>query len=461
MDQRRIRKMGGVDLIAKYNLAVPRYTSYPTVPYWDKTPTQDEWKELIKTAFSASNSENGISIYIHLPYCESLCTYCACNTRITINHAVEKPYIESLLSEWQLYLNVFTEKPKIKEIHLGGGTPTFFSPENLHLLLSKIIGDSNIAGDAEFSFEAHPNNTTLEHLTCLYDLGFRRVSFGIQDFDEKVQDAINRLQSFEQVERAVNQARSAGFTSINFDLVYGLPFQTLTSVTDTINQSIILKPERIAFYSYAHVPWLKPGQRKYSYKDLPADSEKRELYEKGLALFKQEGYLDVGMDHFALKTDSLYIALKNKKLHRNFMGYTHNYTRLMVSLGASSISDTWNGFAQNLKTVEQYREAVAKNEFPIFKGHILTEEDLIIRKHILNIMCQGETSWKKPSEQCEVFYEGLERLEELAKDSLVIVEDEHLRVTNEGRPFLRNICMCFDARYWQKAPTSKIFSSSI
>lgn len=453
--------MGGVDLIAKYNLAVPRYTSYPTVPYWDKTPSQEEWKDLVKNAFSASNSENGISIYIHLPYCESLCTYCACNTRITINHAVEKPYIESLLQEWQLYLNVFDEKPKLKEIHLGGGTPTFFSPENLHVLLSKILSDSDIATDAEFSFEAHPNNTTIEHLTCLYDLGFRRVSFGIQDFDEKVQDAINRLQSFEQVERAVNQARSVGFTSINFDLVYGLPFQTITSVTDTIHQSILLKPERIAFYSYAHVPWLKPGQRKYSDKDLPADNEKRALYEKGLALFKQEGYLDVGMDHFALKTDSLYIALKNRKLHRNFMGYTHNYTRLMVSLGASSISDTWNGFAQNHKTVEQYREAVAKNEFPIFKGHILTEEDLLLRKHILNIMCQGETSWKNKSEQSEALYVGLERLEELAKDGLVSIQDEQLMVTKEGRPFLRNICMCFDARYWQKAPSSKIFSSSI
>jgi oxygen-independent coproporphyrinogen III oxidase len=461
MDQRRIRKMGGIDLIAKYNLAVPRYTSYPTVPYWDKTPTQEEWKDLVKNAFTASNTENGISIYIHLPYCESLCTYCACNTRITINHAVEKPYIESLLKEWQLYLNVFEQKPKIKEIHLGGGTPTFFSPENLHHLLSKILNDSDIAADTEFSFEAHPNNTTVKHLQCLYDLGFRRVSFGIQDFDEKVQDAINRLQSFEQVETVVNQARAVGYTSINFDLVYGLPFQTLKSVTDTIQQSIKLKPERIAFYSYAHVPWLKPGQRKYSDKDLPADSEKRALYEKGLELFKQDGYVDVGMDHFALSKDSLYTALKNKTLHRNFMGYTHNYTQLMVSLGASSISDTWNGFAQNLKTVEQYREAIDKNEFPIFKGHVLSPEDLIIRKHILNIMCQGETSWKNTTEQCEVLYHGIERLEELEKDGLVIVNDHSLKVTSEGRTFLRNTCMCFDARYWQKTPASKIFSSSI
>lgn len=450
-----------MNLIKKYNIAVPRYTSYPTVPYWDKTPTQDEWKQHVASTFKASNSKNGISLYIHLPYCESLCTYCACNTRITINHQVEKPYIESLLKEWRMYLNVFGEKPKIKEIHLGGGTPTFFSSENLQLLLQSILDTSEKTADAEFSFEAHPNNTTAQHLKTLYDLGFKRVSFGIQDFDEKVQIAINRLQSIEQVKKVVEEARAIGYTSINFDLVYGLPFQTLKSVTDTIHLVNELRPDRIAFYSYAHVPWLKPGQRKFTEKDLPEDEEKRQLYEKGLELFKENGYTDIGMDHFALPADTLYEAMNNKTLHRNFMGYTHNYTQLMVSLGASSISDTWDAFAQNYKTVEQYREAVDKNEFPIFKGHILSTEDLILRKHILNIMCKGFTSWEKPEQQCDALYAGLERLEELEKDGLVKVNGTQLEVSESGRTFLRNICMCFDAHYWAKSPTSKIFSSSI
>lgn len=450
-----------MNLISKYNVAAPRYTSYPTVPYWQKTPNQQEWRELVHDCFARSNDLNGISLYIHLPYCESLCTYCACNTRITINHKVEEPYINALIKEWQLYLNAFKRKPRIKEIHLGGGTPTFFSAANLKHLLSSIYQTAAVCPDAEFSFEAHPNNTTLEHLQTLHDLGFRRVSFGIQDFDPVVQEAINRPQTFRQVEEVVEQARAVGYSSINFDLVYGLPFQTLTSVRDTIEKVNSLQPERIAFYSYAHVPWLKPGQRKFTEKDLPADQEKRGLYEKGLEMFMRYGYKAIGMDHFALPQDSLYKAQQTKTLHRNFMGYTHNYTKLLVGLGASSISDTWNGFAQNIKTVEEYLKAVDRNEFPIFKGHQLTREDLVLRKHILNIMCNGQTSWCNEVMQCEGLYAGLERLKELEKDGLVEIYLSKLIVTETGKSFLRNICMCLDARYWEKTPTAAIFSSAV
>ncbi|MCC6372948.1 MAG: oxygen-independent coproporphyrinogen III oxidase [Bacteroidia bacterium] len=450
-----------MNLISKYNVAAPRYTSYPTVPYWQQAPTQQQWNQLVKECFELSNHTNGISLYIHLPYCESLCTYCACNTRITVNHKVEEPYINSLLKEWQLYLSAFNEKPRLKEIHLGGGTPTFFSAANLTKLLEGIYKTAEICEDAEFSFEAHPNNTTEEHLKALYDLGFRRVSFGIQDFDPKVQDVINRLQSFEQVFKVVEQSRKIGYTSINFDLVYGLPFQTLNSVRDTIEKVNELKPDRIAFYSYAHVPWLKPGQRKFTEKDLPEDVEKRKLYELGLELFQQNNYKAIGMDHFALANDSLFEALQQKSLHRNFMGYTHNYTQLLIGLGASSISDTWNGFAQNLKTVEEYQAAVEKNEFPIFKGHVLSSEDLILRKHILNIMCQGKTTWNKENEQCEALYKGLEKMKALEADGLVNILPHEITVTEIGQSFLRNICMCLDARYWEKTPQASLFSSAV
>ena len=449
-----------MDLVTKYNKAVPRYTSYPTVPYWDNNLTEEKWIDHIQKAFIKYNAD-GISLYIHLPYCESLCTYCACNTRITVNHKVELPYIESVLKEWQLYLNQFQGKPLIKEIHLGGGTPTFFSPENLTYLLSTILNSVEISKEYDFSFEGHPGNTTKEHLQALYDLGFKRVSFGIQDFDEKVQDTINRYQTFEEVKQVLDDARQIGYTSINFDLVYGLPYQTVESINDTITKIISLKPERIAFYSYAHVPWLKPGQRKYSEKDLPADSYKRSLYETGKDLFLSANYDDIGMDHFALPDDTLFDAAKKGTLHRNFMGYTTNTTKLLVALGCSSISDSWDAFAQNIKTVEEYQKVVNEGHFPIFKGHVLTEEDLIIRQHILNMMCKNETSWLDDAQKFSSLPEALGQLKDLEKDGLATVINKKLIVTETGKAFLRNICLCFDTRYWAKKPEAAIFSSSV
>ena len=449
-----------MDLVTKYNIAAPRYTSYPTVPYWANNLNEEKWIEHIQKAFIKYNAD-GISLYIHLPYCESLCTYCACNTRITVNHKVELPYIESVLKEWQLYLNQFQGKPLIKEIHLGGGTPTFFSPENLSYLLSTILNTVEISKDYDFSFEGHPGNTTKEHLQALYNLGFKRVSFGIQDFDEKVQDTINRYQTFEEVKQVLDDARQIGYTSINFDLVYGLPYQTVESINDTITKIISLKPERIAFYSYAHVPWLKPGQRKYSEKDLPADSYKRSLYETGKDLFLAANYSDIGMDHFALPDDGLFDAAKKGTLHRNFMGYTTNTTKLLVALGCSSISDSWDAFAQNIKTVEEYQKAVSEGHFPIFKGHVLSDEDLTIRQHILNMMCKNETSWAKDEQKFNSLPEALERLKEIEKDGLAVVNNNTLTVTETGKAFLRNICLCFDTRYWAKKPESAIFSSSV
>jgi len=449
-----------MSLLSKYNIAAPRYTSYPTVPYWDEKPSLDHWKESVKDAFLHSNNADGISLYIHLPYCESLCTYCACNTRITVNHKVEEPYIDALLKEWNLYLEVFGDTPRIKEIHLGGGTPTFFSPQHLRQLIEGILSNSAVCSDAEFSFEAHPGNTTRLHMQTLFDLGFKRVSFGIQDFDPVVQDLINRYQTFEEVKKVVEEAREIGYTSINFDLVYGLPGQKIQSIADTIDLVNKLRPERIAFYSYAHVPWIKPGQRKFTEKDLPLDEEKRALYDLGKEKFLENGYLEIGMDHFSLPADPLSKALLNGTLHRNFMGYTHNFTRLLVGLGASSISDSWNCFAQNLKTVEDYLGAVNKGILPVFKGHVLTDEDLVLRKHILNLMCRFETDWNNDAEQTAWLDEVSERLKEPEAEGLVEVERQHVRITETGRAYLRNICLCFDARYWRKKPVETIFSST-
>jgi oxygen-independent coproporphyrinogen-3 oxidase len=446
----------------KYNVPAPRYTSYPTVPYWDNESfSVDRWKLSVKCSFDESNATNGISLYIHLPYCESLCTYCGCNTRITKNHAIEIPYIQAVLREWGLYLDILKTRPLIKEIHLGGGTPTFFSAENLQILLKGLIDGADIHPDAEFSFEAHPANTTAAHLQALYHLGFRRLSLGIQDFDPKVQFAINRIQSFEQVQQATKQARAIGYTSINFDLIYGLPLQTPQGLAQTISLVAELMPERIAFYSYAHVPWVKPGQRHFTEDDLPNTHEKQKLYEIGRSLLKTHGYQEIGMDHFALPGDTLFRAEITGKLHRNFMGYTHQYTQLMIGLGVSSISDSWYAFGQNAKTVEEYLALVKHDILPVFKGHILTEEDLVIRRHILNIMCKGETHWDNNGDLFEQLFVAIERLQAFADDGLIELTARSLKVTPQGKRFLRNICMALDARLWRNKPTTQLFSMAV
>lgn len=446
-------------LINKYHVAAPRYTSYPTVPYWDAAaPNINEWKKSVKFSFDQSNASNGISLYVHLPFCESLCTYCGCNTRITKNHQVEDPYIQAILKEWNLYREIFGEKPLIREIHLGGGTPTFFDAANLNVLINGLMDGSELHPDAEFSFEAHPNNTSEAHLITLYNLGFRRLSLGIQDFDPKVQKIINRLQSFEQVEKITELAREIGYTSINFDLIYGLPLQTVVGLEDTILQVEKLMPDRIAFYSYAHVPWIKPGQRSFTEGDLPSVTEKQKLYELGRQMFISMGFEEIGMDHFALTTDSLFKAEKSGKLHRNFMGYTHQYTQLMIGLGVSSISDTWFAFAQNVKKVEDYYDLINKGQFPILKGHHLTEEDLIIRRHILNLMCKGRTVWDTSLVINDALIAGLERAKLLEQDGLVEILENRLAVTHLGKRFLRNICMSLDARLWSEQPETQLFS---
>lgn len=450
-------------LVQKYNIPGPRYTSYPTVPYWNRDSfSEKSWKTTVQKSFQESNNTEGISLYIHLPFCESMCTFCGCHKRITKRHDVESPYIKTVLKEWSLYRNLFNQKPRIKELHLGGGTPTFFSPENLSLLIAGIFKFADRDERCELSFEGHPNNTTAAHLQVLYNLGFRRVSFGVQDYNASVQEAIHRIQPFEKVKEVTEIAREIGYTSVGHDIIFGLPFQTAAHVAETISKTTLLMPDRLAFYSYAHVPWLKGnGQRGYKDGDLPSAQEKREQYELGKKLLSQVGYHEIGMDHFALPQDSLYKAMLENTIHRNFMGYTVSKTKLMIGLGASSISDSWYSFAQNVKSLEEYNHLVENDIIPIFRGHILTDEDQIIRRHILNLMCRLETSLQKQNEQFEELPVVLARLEDLAIDGLVIIGENHIAVTEKGRPFIRNICMAFDVLLHRKAPETKLFSMTI
>ena len=456
-------------LINKYNIPGPRYTSYPTVPYWNEADfTAEQWQKTVVKSFNESNAEEGISIYIHLPFCENLCTFCACHKRITKQHSVETPYLESVLKEWNLYLELFNQQPttdnhqpKLKELHLGGGTPTFFSPENLRILLEGIFKTVEIAENPEFSFEGHPNNTTKEHLQTLYDLGFRRCSFGVQDYDLKVQKAINRIQPFENVEKVTNWAREIGYKSVSHDLVFGLPHQSWDAMEFTIRKTLELKPDRLAFYSYAHVPWIKGVvQRGFDENDLPSGEEKRKLYENGKKLLQDLGYIEVGMDHFSFEHDDLYQSLVQKKLHRNFMGYTSSNTQLMVGLGMSAISDSWYGFAQNEKSVEEYQKRVEEGVIPVFRGHILDEEDLKIRRHILNLMCQLETKFTTENTFAEL-PEALAKLQEMQEDGLVEISENEVKITEKGRVFTRNVAMAFDLRMMRKQPETRLFSMTV
>ncbi|MFC2692809.1 oxygen-independent coproporphyrinogen III oxidase [Capnocytophaga gingivalis] len=450
-------------LFQKYNVPGPRYTSYPTVPYWeDSSYSYEKWLDSVQTSFTESNSTQGISLYIHLPFCESLCTFCGCHKHITKRHEMEDPYIQNVLKEWRLYLSILPSRPRIKEIHLGGGTPTFFSPENLQYLIDQIFEEADRAEGFQFSFEGHPNNTTREHLQRLYDLGFTRVSYGVQDYSPEVQKAIHRIQPFANVERVTLQAREIGYSSISHDLVFGLPFQKEEDMRYTIDCTNRLRPDRISFYSYAHVPWVKgTGQRGFDENDLPTPDQKRHLYEIGKQQLLDNGYIEIGMDHFALPSDEMYESFVRGTLHRNFMGYTASKTQLMIGLGISAISDSWYGFAQNVKTIKEYEEVLSQDRIPVYRGHILSEEDLILRRHILNLMCQFHTSWEAPQLQFAEAEEVKMRLSEMEKDGLIHLHPQGIEVTDVGKPFVRNICMAFDLRLQRNVPTTRIFSMTI
>ena len=450
-------------LIQKYNVPGPRYTSYPTVPYWENENfSLESWKVNCKKTFDLTNTKEGISIYIHLPFCESLCTFCGCHKRITKRHEVELPYIDLLIKEWNLYLDLFKSKPIIKEIHLGGGTPTFFSPENLQKLITHIFDRAVIHQNCEMSFEAHPNNTTKNHLQTLYNLGFRRLSLGVQDYDPVVQKVINRNQTFHSVAKVTIWAKEIGYTSISHDIIYGLPFQTLDSIKDTIEKTKSLNPDRLAFYSYAHVPWIKGnGQRGFKDEDVPKDDFKRELYELGKQMLLKNDFIEIGMDHFSTSEDTLYQSFINNDLNRNFMGYTSSKTDVLIGLGVSSISDSWNAFAQNSKDFKEYEELINQGEIPVVKGHLLNKEDLIFRKVILDLMCKFKTDLNLIPIHYLNDYTILEHLNEFVSDHLIEIKNNQVQILEAGKPFIRNICMVFDLRLKRNKPDTQLFSMTI
>jgi len=446
----------------KYTQAGPRYTSYPAVPHWrtEEFSTLGYQNRILQTW-----GESGeIALYIHLPYCESLCTFCACHKRITKNHSVEERYIDAVLKEWTQYLDLLGAPPLIREFHLGGGTPSFFHPEQLDRLLTGILSTAISAseGSEEYGWEGHPMNTTPEHLEVFYRHGFRRVSFGVQDYDPVVQKAIHRHQPFDQVKWVTEQARAIGYTSISHDLVYGLPFQTPESVLRTIQKTLSLRPDRLSFYAYAHVPWIKgTGQRGFEESDLPKGKQKRNLYDLGKSTFLMAGYEEIGMDHFGLAGDPLLLAAQEGYLHRNFMGYTTSQAPFLIGLGASAIGECQGGFVQNEKDIDAYLQKVESGIFPWIKGHLHTPKEKQVRRLILSLMCTQKGNWKDIDWNLEEIAKIESKLCEMAEDSLLIEDQGVIIITKEGEPFLRNVCMALDPYLMESPTVNTRFSSTV
>ena len=445
------------DLFAKYDVPAPRYTSYPTVPFWTESPTTDQWLDHLNRAFT--NEAATWSLYFHLPFCESLCTFCACNTVITRDHGREDGYVNLLSTEWQLYLDrvpALAERPLLG-VHLGGGTPTFFAKENLERILKPILAKTKIDRDRfEASIEVHPGHTTRAQLEMLYQLGFTRISLGVQDFDPEVQRLVNRHQPYEVTKSVTDIARELGYNSVNYDLIYGLPRQNPERFHETVEKTIDLRPDRIALYSFARVPWIKPAQRSYKDEDLPVAGEKRALYELAREMLAAAGYVEIGMDHFALPHDGMAQAQRKGTLHRNFQGYTETRTTVLLGLGVSAISETPTCFHQNEKAFPVYERRVSNGEIATLRGHLLTPEDQQLREQILQFMTKFRV--QLADNQAE---DARNFLQPMIDDGLVELSRDTLELTEKGTPFLRNACMFFDRRLRSQEQRPQVFSQAL
>jgi oxygen-independent coproporphyrinogen III oxidase len=427
-------------LLAKYDVAVPRYTSYPAVPHWRDVPEPATWFGALDAAIAAESSS--LAVYVHLPFCETLCTFCGCNTVITRNHDRSGPYVDLVLAELDIYLQHVArlQQRPVSQLHLGGGTPTFLPAEALtHLLRGLADRLPSRAPGYEGSVEVDPRVTTGAHLDAMRGHGLTRISLGVQDFDAEVLRLVNRPQPFELTARLCEMARAAGYQSINFDLIYGLPGQTPDKMLRLAEQVIGLRPDRLAVYSFARVPWIKPAQRKFKDEDVPAAEAKRALYEVLRAQLLQAGYEEIGMDHFALPHDSLAQAARDGGLHRNFMGYTDRRTTALLGLGVSAISETPACYHQNEKVITVYERRVAGGEVPTLRGHLLSDDDRHRADRIRSLMTNGRVAFA-PGD-----LDGAESaLAELTADGIVEIAGGELVLTAASKPFLRNVASLFD-----------------
>lgn len=430
-------------LIEKYNKNIPRYTSYPPVPFWSQCPEEEEWISHVKKYY---DERMGLDLYIHVPFCEKLCYYCGCNRTITKNHKVEEEYVELVKRQWANYLKKLGFIPKIHSIHLGGGTPTFLSAKHLDELLTTLIAFKS--HDFYGSIEIDPRTVKEEHLDVFKKHQVKRISLGIQDFDLNVQQSINRIQSFELVEHVVSEIRKRNFESINFDVIYGLPNQNEKTITNTFKSIEKLSPDLIAYYSYAHLPDKIKNQKLIKEEELPTGEEKKSLYSLGKEILNRLGYQDIGMDHFSKKDNYLYEAKISGKLHRNFMGYTDKKSNILIGLGPTAISDSSESFVQNTKNYVDYKLMIENDLLGITSGHHLNHDEKEAQKIILNVMCNEEG--RIDLRNLPYAEEVQKELKEMQIDGLLEFDGYSLKVSNHGKPYLRNIAAIFDYHLREK-----------
>jgi len=452
------------DTIQKFDVSGPRYTSYPTADRFVEAFTEEDYKRTLEQR-RVGGMALPLSIYVHIPFCESLCFYCACNKIITKHHERSAEYLTYLSKEIDLHVEHIGAGQTISQLHLGGGSPTFFSDDELTELMEMIKRSFVLAPGGEYSIEVDPRTVDEKRLAHLAALGFNRLSFGVQDFDPEVQKAVHRIQPEEQVFSLVDAARQLKFDSVNVDLIYGLPKQTPESFKRTLDSVVALKPERIALYAYAHLPERFKPQRRIDSYELPAASDKIDMLSNALATFTEAGYVYIGMDHFALPTDALAIAKRQGRLHRNFQGYSTQPDCDLIGLGVSSIGRIGATYSQNAKTLEEYYDFLNQGRFPIVRGLALTRDDLVRRAVIMAIMCQGSLQYESIELAYMIDFKSyfaaeLEALKELEKTGMVVLEDTGIQVTDFGWFFVRAVAMLFD-RYLQTDRNRARFSKII
>ena len=458
---KRGNKMFNIDLemIKKYDRPGPRYTSYPTAPQFNNSFTPENFRDEI-TRTNGNGSAPDLSLYYHLPFCDTLCYFCGCNMIITRNRDRIKEYLKYLKKEIDLQRSLISGDRKAVQLHWGGGTPTHLNPDEITELVSYINSKFTFDSDAEKGCEIDPRELTRAHLEALHNGGFNRISMGVQDFNDKVQKAVNRIQPEEMTIQVVDWVKEIGFNSINLDLMYGLPFQSIDTFARTVEETIKISPDRIAVFNYAHVPWMKKHMELINAEDLPKPEEKLEILKMTIEKLTGAGYVFIGMDHFAKPTDEMAIALREKKLYRNFQGYsTHSGTDL-YGFGITSISQLGSVYAQNVKKEKEYFEMLDSGRIPVEKGYHLSDDDHLRRFVITKIMCDFELDFQVVDNKFNIKFEdyfayGINALKEMVNDGLVDITARKLTVTDMGRLLIRNVAMCFDGYIERKEDTGK------
>jgi len=440
----------------KYSKPGPRYTSYPTAPEFNEKFTQED---LIKLYKSQDNNRN-LSLYIHLPFCRSACYFCGCNVTFTSKEDKKVKYLEYLKKELNILKQHLNTSRIVSQMHFGGGTPTYFSPEQLNSVITMLKQTfPNFSDDAEISCEVDPRFFTQGHMDVLKKGGCNRLSFGVQDLNENVQKTIHRIQPYETTQNVINIARKANIHSINIDLIYGLPHQNKQTFHETIEKIIKLNPDRLAVFNYAHVPWLMKTMRKFDETTFAPPSQKLEILKDTINFFTSNGYKMVGMDHFAKPQDELFKAIKKGQLHRNFQGYTTKSGTDLIGIGVTSIGNGVDYYAQNFKKIEEWENALEKGNLPVFKGYKLNNDDILRQFVIMELMSNFSLNIKRVEERFNInfykyFKEDLNALKEFIEANLVLIQNDKISVSQTGVMLIRNICMVFDT-YLRKIPENK------